>query len=102
LILTVTLDLTRKFQGNLLRHFPEAVRRIVGFSANILFWSEEQAALTVIGCAWNDRLFKERITGQYFVPVWRQDRGGPQAQNVTLAKSWFDQTEDLLRSKSLI
>ena len=89
-------------QGELIRHLPSGIRQVAGILQQVVYWSEEQSALTVIGCAWNPKLFQEHITGRYFVPVWREDGASARARNSTLAKLWFDETEKLLRSKNFL
>jgi retinol dehydrogenase-12 len=89
-------------RGDLYRHLPFGLRHLAEFMQDIVFWSEEQSALTVIGCAWNPKVFQEHITGKYFVPVWREDIGCPRASNTTLAKLWFEETEKLLRAKKFL
>lgn len=86
-------------QSELTKSLPWWIYNQAKFAQNLLFWTEEQAALTVIACAWNDKLFQQRVTGQYFVPVGRLDHGSAFAQNQTLARSWYEQTEQLLAKK---
>ncbi|KAH9262366.1 hypothetical protein BASA82_000584 [Batrachochytrium salamandrivorans] len=86
-------------QSELARSLPWWIYNQAKFAQDLLFWTEEKAALTVIACAWNDKLFQQHVTGQYFVPVGRLDHGSGLAQNQTLAQAWYEQTEQLLAEK---
>lgn len=86
-------------RGDLYRHLPWGIRQLTEFSQDYLFWSEEQAALTVIGAAFSPRIVKEKITGKYFVPVFRLDGASPAARNATLAKQWYEDSAKVLAAK---
>ena len=89
-------------RGDLYRNLPFGVRQFAEYLQDFVFWSEEQSALSVIGCAWNPAVFEQHITGKYFVPVWREDEGSFKARNSTLGKLWYEETETLLKQKGFL
>lgn len=86
-------------RSELTRSLPWYIYAQAKMTQNYVFWTEEQAALTVVNCAWNDKLFDQKVTGRYFVPVGRIDPGSPQTRSSTLASAWYNQTLELLQAK---
>lgn len=71
------------------RHLPALVYWQARFTQEVLFWTEDEAALTVVGAVVNPH----GRTGTYFVPVLREDLGSAQSQNLSLAQAWVAHTE---------
>lgn len=89
-------------QSELLNELPSFILSVVKVAAKFLLWTPAQAALTVMGCAWNPHVFQNRLTGRYYVPVFREDPGSAHSRNATLAASWLNQTEEWLREEGFL
>lgn len=88
--------LTRQFVGanQLLQYFDWFVQKL-------LYWKEEEGALTTVGAAVSRKLIEQHVTGKYFVPVLREETEGNTLadESVNLRKQLWAFTEKLLEEK---
>jgi len=90
-------------RGNLTRHATKGnawMEKIDYEFQKVVYWDEE-GALTVLYPAVGERIFKEKISGQYFVPIAREAFGSENeiAKNMSFAKEFWAFSERIVQEK---
>jgi len=66
---------------------------------SIVYWSEEQGALSVVGPAVSPKIIQDNVRGEYFVPIARVSHSSAYANDAELAKKLWEFSERLLAEK---
>jgi len=105
----VDTELARHIGDRIYATFPRAVDLLVRFGAvrklrefiGSLIWDPKDAALTQVYAAVSPDVLSKRITGKYFHPIARETLADRvHATNVTLQKSFWALTEEVLKAKA--
>jgi len=91
-------------RGNLTRHVSKGSDfnlMLDELLQKYLYWDEDVSALTVLRPAVSTQIRKDKISGQYFVPIARYPLGAESelAQNSTFAKEFWIFSEQILEDK---
>jgi NAD(P)-dependent dehydrogenase (short-subunit alcohol dehydrogenase family) len=89
-------------KGNLNRFFVgenPLLRTMDALMQGMLYWDDEEAALTVVGAAVSPKILGPKVTGHYFVPVLRDFREAGKLDVNGLSEKVFAFTERLLSGK---
>jgi NAD(P)-dependent dehydrogenase (short-subunit alcohol dehydrogenase family) len=89
-------------QGNLTRHMvgDNSILKIVdNFTQKLMYWRNQDGALTVLSPAVSPAVVKDNIRGQYFVPIGRPAETSAYASDPKLAQRLWEMTENILKEK---
>jgi NAD(P)-dependent dehydrogenase (short-subunit alcohol dehydrogenase family) len=91
-------------KGNLTRHIAVGSDLFLMFNEQFqkyMYWDEDVSALTVLRPAVSPQIIKDKISGQYFVPIARYPLNAESelAQNATFAKEFWIFSERILEEK---
>jgi NAD(P)-dependent dehydrogenase (short-subunit alcohol dehydrogenase family) len=88
-------------KGGLAKHRAKGHEQLYKLVSEALYWSDDDAALTVLALAVGREVPQRQIRGKYFVPVFREDAGSPLLRNQTLEDAVWAFTMDILKGQPM-
>jgi NAD(P)-dependent dehydrogenase (short-subunit alcohol dehydrogenase family) len=90
--------------GMLYRHlyWIPGAETILGITMKLLFWTEDQAGLSLVATAFSPSIYQEQIQGAYFIPVFRRDIATPKSRDKERGRRWINGIEKVLKEKGFL